>query len=157
MDHHKCGCWVFYPFFFQDLIWDHSWKSPKNLNIFQVWIIINVFVNPRSPPLCKKSANKTEDDDEAENSDFSKEKLDRDFTLRRPSSFAIEDDHDSEMDDGVSESDNNDISMNNLQSTSSSNQNNFARFINSARRMSSGIVLSYNFLKGANSKRRDST
>lgn len=62
------------------------------------------------------------------------------------------------MDDGVSESDNNDISMNNLQSTSSSNQNNFARsFINSARRMSSGIVLSYNFLKGANSKRRDST
>lgn len=118
--------------------------------------------------------NKTEDDDDAENSDFSKEhkssinrhKLD-DFShdtlsnsLRRPSSFTIEDDHDSEMasmDDGVSEPD---ISMNNLQSTSSSNQNNnFARsFINNtARRMSSGIVLSYNFLKGANSKRRDST
>lgn len=125
--------------------------------------IINVSVIQPLKLFIKKIATKTEDDDEAESSDFSKEpsKLDRDFPLRRPSSFAIEDDHDSEMasmDDGVSESDNIDISMNNLQSTSSSNQNNFARsFINSARRMSSGIVLSYNFLKGANSKRRDST
>lgn len=135
--------------------------------------IINIFViAPQPHP--SKIANKTEDDEEAENSDFPKEpsSINRnklvDFShdalsnsLRRPSSFALEDDHDSEMasmEEGVSElENNNDISMNNLQSTSSSN--NFARsFINNtARRMSSGIVLSYNFLKGANSNRRDST
>lgn len=80
----------------------------------------------------------------------------------RPSCYGTyEDDHDdSEMasTDGVSEPENsNDNSMNNLQmSTTSSN---FARsfFNNTRRRMSSGLVLSYNFLKGANNKRRDST
>jgi hypothetical protein len=74
----------------------------------------------------------------------------------RPSSYTFDDDHDSEMTDGVSDSENNDDMMNNLQSTTSSN---FARsfFNNTRRRMSSGIVLSYNFLKGASSKRRDST
>lgn len=71
---------------------------------------------------------------------------------------AFEDDNDSEMAslDGVSDADNNDNSINSLQNASS---NNFARtfFNNTRRRMSSGLVLSYNFLKGASNKRRDST
>ncbi|XP_070492620.1 phosphatidylinositol 3,4,5-trisphosphate 3-phosphatase and dual-specificity protein phosphatase PTEN isoform X2 [Chironomus tepperi] len=111
-----------------------------------------------------ESANKTEDDDEPtacnrsilpsnniDDDDFSNNLS---HSLRR-SSYTFDDDHDSEMTDGVSDSENND-DMNNLQSTTSSN---FARsfFNNTRRRMSSGIVLSYNFLKGASSKRRDST
>lgn len=59
--------------------------------------------------------------------------------------------------DGVSDdADINDNSINSLQNASSSN---FARtfFHNTRRRMSSGLSLSYNFLKGASSKRRDST
>lgn len=67
-------------------------------------------------------------------------------------------DNDSEMAslDGVSDADKNDNSINSLQNASS---NNFARtFINNTRRrMSSGLVLSYNFLKGASGQRRDST
>lgn len=72
---------------------------------------------------------------------------------------AFEDDNDSEMAslDGVSDAEPNDNSINSLQNAGS---NNFARtfFNNTRRRMSSGLVLSYNFLKGATSgKRRDST
>lgn len=71
---------------------------------------------------------------------------------------AFEDDNDSEMAslDGVSDADPNDNSMNSSQNASS---NSFARtlFNNTRRRMSSGLVLSYNFLKGASGKRRDST
>lgn len=72
---------------------------------------------------------------------------------------AFEDDNDSEMAslDGVSDADPNDNSMNSLQNASS---NSFARtlFNNTRRRMSSGLVLSYNFLKGASgNQRRDST
>jgi len=111
------------------------------------------------------TANKTEDDDEptaCNRSILPSNNIDDDFSNNlshslRPSSYTFDDDHDSEMTDGVSDSENNDdISMNNLQSTTSSN---FARsfFNNTRRRMSSGIVLSYNFLKGASSKRRDST
>lgn len=70
----------------------------------------------------------------------------------------FEDDNDSEMAplDGVSDAENNDNNSNSLQTASS---NNFARtfFHNTKRRMSSGLVLSYNFLKGASSARRDST
>lgn len=150
------------------------WKGFNHQNhFFKKWgiLCINPFIYQYHT--CQ-TATKTEDD--ADNSDFSKERkpsLDRnkfdDFSLDtlsnslRPSSYTFEDDHDSEMTsvDGVSEQEINDISMNNLQSTtSSSNQNNnFARsFINNTRRrMSSGIVLSYNFLKSASSTRRDST
>lgn len=67
----------------------------------------------------------------------------------------FEDDNDSEMAplDGVSDAENNDNSLQNASS------NNFARtfFNNTRRRMSSGLVMSYNFLKGASHKRRDST
>jgi hypothetical protein len=60
--------------------------------------------------------------------------------------------------DGVSDAEKNvnDNSINSLQNASS---NNFARtFLNNTRkRMSSGLVLSYNFLKGASGQRRDST
>ena len=74
---------------------------------------------------------------------------------------AFADDNDSEMAevelDGVSDADNNDNDniINSLQNASS----NFARtfFNNTRRRMSSGLVLSYNFLKGSSGKRRDST
>jgi hypothetical protein len=84
------------------------------------------------------------------------------ITLRRGSIYdnLNEDDNDSEMTslDGVSDPDNvdNDNSVNSLQTAGS---NNFARtfFNNTRRRMSSGLVLSYNFLKGASNKRRDST
>lgn len=122
----------------------------------------------------KYLANKTEDDEYFErhqrgmidnclsattrnqHHEFSNDNL---SSSLRPSSSNFEDDHDSEMasTDGVSESENNhDNSMNNLQSTTSSN---FARsFLNNTRRrMSSGLVLSYNFLKGSSGKRRDST
>lgn len=78
-------------------------------------------------------------------------------SLRR-SMYDNEDDNDSEMTslDGVSDPDNNDNSMNSLQNASG---NNFARtfFNNTRRRMSSGLVLSYKFLKGASGQRRDST
>lgn len=71
---------------------------------------------------------------------------------------AYEDDNDSEMAslDGVSDPEHNVNSINSFQNASS---NNFARtFLNNTRRrMSSGLVLSYNFLKGASGKRRDST
>jgi hypothetical protein len=65
--------------------------------------------------------------------------------------------------DGVSEADkDNTISNNVLTLENASSNNNFARtfnnvFNNTRRRMSSGLVLSYNFLKGASMKRRDST
>jgi hypothetical protein len=71
---------------------------------------------------------------------------------------AFEDDNDSEMAslDGVSDTEHNDNSINSLQHASS---NNFARTFlsNTRRRMSSGLALSYNFLKGASGRRRDST
>lgn len=67
---------------------------------------------------------------------------------------AFEDDNDSEMASfvDVSDPDNND---NSLQASS----NSFARtfFNNTRRRMSSGLVLSYHFLKGGSGQRRDST
>lgn len=79
------------------------------------------------------------------------------ISLRR-SIYDNEDDNDSEMTslDGVSDPENNDNSINSLQNASG---NNFARtfFNNTRRRMSSGLVLSYKFLKGASGKRRDST
>lgn len=72
--------------------------------------------------------------------------------------------------DGVSEeADNDNILLNDGLEKSSieheneaenaTSNNNFARtfFNNTRRRMSSGLVLSYNFLKGASNKRRDST
>lgn len=67
---------------------------------------------------------------------------------------AFEDDYDTEMAsvDGVSDAANNDISLDSLPNASS---NSFVSTFR--RRMSSGLVLSYNFLKGASGKRRDST
>lgn len=67
---------------------------------------------------------------------------------------AFEDDYDTEMAsvDGVSDAANNDNSLDSLPNASS---NSFVSTFR--RRMSSGLVLSYNFLKGASSKRRDST
>lgn len=68
--------------------------------------------------------------------------------------------------DGVSDEADNDNTLLNDGLEISSNEhengssnNNFARtfFNNTRRRMSSGLVLSYNFLKGASIKRRDST
>lgn len=74
---------------------------------------------------------------------------------------AFEDDNDSEMAslDGVSDQDDNENNENSMNSLQNASSNNFARtfFNNTRRRMSSGLVLSYNFLKGANGKRRDST
>lgn len=72
---------------------------------------------------------------------------------------AFDDDNDSEMAslDGVSDPEHNDNSINSLQNASS---NSFARTLlkNTKRRMSSGLALSYNFLKGgASGQRRDST
>jgi hypothetical protein len=63
--------------------------------------------------------------------------------------------------DGVSEADNDNTISNNGLTLEHASSNHFARtfnnvFNNTRRRMSSGLVLSYNFLKGA-SKRRDST
>lgn len=67
---------------------------------------------------------------------------------------AFEDDYDTEMAsvDGVSDAANNDNSLDSLPNASS---NSFVSTFR--RRMSSGLVLSYNFLKGASGKRRDST
>lgn len=65
--------------------------------------------------------------------------------------------------DGVSEkADNDNTQLNDgleQEAENASSNNNFARtFFNiTRRRMSSGLVLSYNFLKGASIKRRDST
>lgn len=109
----------------------------------------------------QNTANKTEDDDEQTTAcrilPLSSSNVEDEFSRNlssslRPSSSYTFDEDDSEMTG-------NDISMNNLQATPSSNSNNFARsfFNNTRRRMSSGIVLSYNFLKGASSTRRDST
>lgn len=63
--------------------------------------------------------------------------------------------------DGVSEADKDNKISNNGLTLEHASSNHFARtfnnvFNNTRRRMSSGLVLSYNFLKGA-SKRRDST
>lgn len=136
------------------------------------------FNNVSNPPACK-----TEDDDElfsngqlkASNSytatlattdiaDAIPDKLEG-FSNALPISVrrsiydnAFEDDNDSEMAslDGVSDADPNDNSMNSLQNASS---NSFARTLfNNTRRRMSGLVLSYNFLKGASgNQRRDST
>lgn len=64
--------------------------------------------------------------------------------------------------DGVSEAADKDNTISNNGLELASSNNNFARtfFNNTRRRMSSGLVLSYNFLKGASIKggeRRDST
>lgn len=75
-----------------------------------------------------------------------------------------DDNNDSEMMDGVSDEADNDNTLLNdgLEVSGIEPENassNFARtfFNNTRRRMSSGLVLSYNFLKGASIKRRDST
>lgn len=141
----------------------HNQKKEKVLILFQ------------TPPACK-----TEDDDElfsngpqlkdrpiqpaADNAFTGPDNLEGfSDTLPVPMRRSIydnafEDDNDSEMAslDGVSDADPNDNSMISLQNASS---NSFARtlFNNTRRRMSSGLVLSYNFLKGASGQRRDST